>query len=184
MAAKEGVSEMSLPLCDINGKFYRTISVNQSDRVLEPPASQSAGRYHRHGQRALYMSPSLDWARMAVSGYMREDMKPRFVFTVDVTGARVFDQRSQSACRIAGIDRDLSNRPWRAALKAGTEPDSWQVADKVRGLDADGLVDVSRHIPGGWHLVLFKWNEFGGPKLRVSGGPETVYPKLDGPKWS
>lgn len=175
---------MALPLSEISGKFYRTISVNEADHVLVPPTPQSAGRYHRHGQRALYMSPSLDWARTAVSGYMREDMRPRFVFTLEVTGAQVFDQRSISACREFGLDRELSNRPWRAALKAGKEPESWQIADQIRGLNADGLIDVSRHIPGGWHLVLFKWNGPGGPKLRVSGGSETVYPKLDGPKWS
>lgn len=175
---------MSVPLVEISGIFYRTVAVNKADRVLEPPSLQSAGRYHRHGQRALYMSPSLEWARTAVSGYMREDMKPRFVFTLEVTGAQVFDQRSHSACRDVGIDRELSDRPWRTALNEGREPDSWLVSDQIRGLDADGLIDVSRHIPSGWHLVLFKWNEFGGPKVCVSGGPETVYPKRDGPKWS
>ena len=82
---------MPVPLCDMSGKFYWTIGVNQIDRVLEPPNSQSAGRYHRHGQKALYMSPSLHWARRAVSGYMREDMKPRFVLTLEVIGAQVLD---------------------------------------------------------------------------------------------
>jgi RES domain-containing protein len=175
---------MPVPLTELSGKFYRTIPVNQIDRVLAPPTPQSAGRYHRHGQRALYMSPNLDWARRAVSGYMREDMKPRFVFTLDVIGARVFDQRSLRSCRDIGVDRDLSNRPWRPALNEGKEPDSWQISDQIRELDADGLIDVSRHIPGGWHLVLFRWNAFGGPVVRVSGGPATVYPNPSGPKWS
>ena len=175
---------MPVPLCNLSGKFYRSIAVNQIDRVLAPPASQSAGRYHRHGQEALYVSPSLDWARKAVSGYMREDMKPRFVFTLEVIGAQVFDQRSLSACRDIGVDREMSNRPWREALKDGKEPASWLVSDRVRELNADGLIDVSRHIPNGWHLVLLRWNENGGPKVRVTSGPETVHPKLEGPKWS
>ncbi len=170
---------MPVPLSDLSGKFYRAIAVNQMDRVLAPPTAQSAGRYHRHGQSALYMSPSLEWVRTAVSGYMREDRKPRYVFTLEVTGARVFDQRSQSACREIGIDPETAGRPWRQALKDGREPESWQVADRVRALDADGLVDVSRNIPDGWHVVLFKWNESGGPKVRVSGGPETIHPTLE-----
>ena len=175
---------MPVPLCSLSGKFYRTISVNQIDRVLAPPVLRSAGRYHRHGQEALYMSPSLDWARTAVSGYMREELKPRFVFTLEVIGAQIFDQRNLSACRDIGVDRDTSNRPWRKALKDGKEPTSWLVSDRIRDLNADGLIDVSRHIPNGWHLVLFKWNENGGPKVRVTGGPEIVHPKLEGPKWS
>ena len=175
---------MKTPLLEMNGQFYRTVSVNQTDQVLAPPSLQSAGRYHRHGQKALYMSPSLDWARRAVSGYMREDNKPRFGFTLDLRGAQVVDQRSLSVCRDIGIDREMSKRPWRQALQEGREPDSWQVSDRVRELGADGLIDVSRHIPNGWHLVLFRWNENDGPQVRVTGGPVTFHPKTDGPKWS
>jgi RES domain-containing protein len=170
-------------LCNIGGSFFRTIPLDRIDHVLDPPAPTSAGRYHRHGQPALYMSPSLDWARAAVSGYMREDMKPRFVVPLEVEEAQVFDQRNLNACREFGIDRSLSNMPWRSAIRNGQQPNSWQVSDRVRESNADGLIDVSRHIPKGWHLVLFKWNDLGGPKVRVSGDPQTVYPDHDGPKW-
>ena len=172
------------PLLTISGTFYRAVRPERLNDVLQPPDQTSAGRYHRHGQAALYMSPSLEWSRIAVSGYMREDGLSRLIVPLQVDDAHVFDQRDRHACAQLGIDRNLSNASWRQALQDGEIPPSWPIADAARNIPADGIVDISRHIPQGWHLNLFRWNDMGGPQVKVIGEPTEVHPKTHGAKWS
>lgn len=167
----------------VSGSFFRAVLADRVDEVLAPPRPESAGRYHRPGQATLYMSPKLEWAMIAVSGYIREDGLSRVVVPLMVNEAHVLDQRDEEACRILGIDRDLSNCPWRPALQEGLEPPSWGNADVVRAIGADGIIDRSRKIPGGWHVNLFRWNELGGPSVSVCGDPIAIDLSSDGPKW-
>jgi len=129
------------------------------------------------------MSPKLEWAIIAVSGYIREDGRPRVVVPLMVGEAHVLDQHDEEACRLLGIDRELSNAPWRHALAAGQEPPSWRNADAARKAGADGIIDRSRMIPGGWHVNLFHWNELGAPSVIVAGDPIAIRLSPDGPKW-
>jgi hypothetical protein len=158
-----------VPLLTIQGRFYRAILAARTAEVIAPPGPASAGRYHRPGQPALYITGSAEWARIAVSSYRREDGLPRVVVPLDVGAARVFDQRDAQACAALGIDPETSNMEWRAALAAGREPPSWRNADAARAAGADGIIDRSRHIPGGWHVALFRWNDLGGPRVVVAG---------------
>jgi hypothetical protein len=93
---------------------------------------------------------------------------------LEIEAALVFDQRDEDACRILGIDRDRSNNSWRKALESGTEAGSWINADAARAAGADGIVDRSRLISGGWHVTLFRWNGQGGPTVRIAGEPRHV----------
>ncbi|MBY0519946.1 MAG: RES family NAD+ phosphorylase [Sphingomonas sp.] len=161
----------TVPLLTISGRFFRAILTDRIDVVLAPPGPHSAGRYHRLGQPALYVTHDPDWARIAVSGYMREDGLPRMIVPVDIDAARVLDQRDAVACAALGIDRDQSNVNWRVELAAGREPASWRNADAAREIGADGIIDRSRHIPGGWHVTLFRWNQPGAPSVAVAGTP-------------
>jgi len=102
------------------------------------------------------MSPTIEWATIAVSGYIREDNRPRVVVPLMVSDAYVLDQHDEDACWRLGIDRALSNVPWRPALALGQEPPSWKNSDAARAAGADGIIDRSRMIPGGWHLNLFR----------------------------
>lgn len=120
---------------------------------------------------------------IAVSGYIREDGRTRVVVPLAVSEAHVLDQHDDEACRLLGIDRDLSNAQWRAALQAGREPPSWRNADAARAAGADGIIDRSRMIPNGWHLNLFRWNEFGGPSIRIVGKPTAIRLSSNGPMW-
>lgn len=120
---------------------------------------------------------------IAVSGYIREDGRPRVVVPLMVGEAHVLDQHDEAACRVLGIERDLSDAQWRQALEAGEEPLSWRNADAARAADADGIIDRSRMIPGGWHVNLFRWNELGGPSVTISGAPTSIRLSSDGPKW-
>jgi RES domain-containing protein len=175
--------DMSLKFRKIGGNFFRAVLIERLDSVLAPPDAASAGRYHRHGQAALYMSPTCDWAKIAVSGYMREDHRPRIVVPLLVSDALVVDQHDEASCQVLGIDRELSNAPWREALDKGTEPPSWRNSDAARAAGADGIIDRSRMIPGGWHLNLFRWNELGGPSVEVCGDPIDIKLSENGPKW-
>jgi RES domain-containing protein len=172
-----------VPLRRVEGAFFRAVLADRVAEVLDPPAAGSAGRYHRLGQAALYMSPSVEWATIAVSGYIREDDRARVVVPVWVSGAKIFDQHDATACEALGIDREDSNVPWRAALAEGREPPSWRNADRARAAGADGIIDRSRMIPGGWHLNLFRWNALGGPEVRVCGEAVAIRLTDGGVKW-
>lgn len=171
------------PFRKISGRFYRTVVVERLDHLLDPPGPNSAGRYHRLGQPALYTSPEPEWAIMATAGYMREDGLKRVVVPLEITEALVVDQHDEDVCTALGIDRDHSNLSWRVALSEGREPPSWRSADLARASGADGIIDRSRQIKGGWHLNLFHWNALGGPKVEIAGDPLPVVLTADGPKW-
>ncbi|NTF51104.1 RES family NAD+ phosphorylase [Agrobacterium rhizogenes] len=167
----------------ISGRFFRSVLTERLDHVLDPPEASSAGRYHRLGQATLYTSASLEWSIIAISGYMREDQRPRVVVPLLVSDAIVVDQHDPQACEQLGIDRGLSNLSWRSALADGQEPASWRNADIARAAGADGIIDRSRLIPGGWHLNLFRWNALGGPSVEVCGEPVEIKLSENGPKW-
>ncbi len=179
----EGVASARAGLRRASGRFFRAVVLDRVQSVLAPPGPASAGRYHKLGQAALYMSPTCEWAATAVSGYIREDHLPRVVVPLLVGEAFVLDQHDEAACRRLGIDRDASNASWRSALAANTEPPSWRNADAARAAGADGIIDRSRIIPGGWHLTLFRWNDLGGPRVEVDGEPTEIRLSDSGPKW-
>lgn len=158
----------------LSGPFYRTVLAERADQVLDPPHAGSAGRYHRIGQPALYMSPKKEWAIIATSGYMREDGLRRVVVPLMLDEALVVHQEDAGACTRLGIDPSLSSSPWRKALAEGQEPLSWRVSDAARAAGADGLIDLSRQIAGGWHLTLFRWNAEGTPRVQVCGEAEEI----------
>jgi hypothetical protein len=130
----------------LEGPFFRAVLADRVASVLAPPGPESAGRYHRPGQPILYMSPVLEWAMIAVSGYIREDGRPRVVVPLMVGAAYAVDQHDQEMCKRFGIERDLSNIPWRPALAAGQEPPSWRNADAARAAGADGKPGRNSHL--------------------------------------
>jgi hypothetical protein len=100
---------------------------------------------------------------------MAEDGIPRVIVPLEVDAAQVLDQHDEAACLSLGINRDQSNVRWRQALERGEEPPSWRNADAARVSGADGIIDRSRGITGGWHVAMFRWNALGGPRVQVVG---------------
>lgn len=170
-------------LLPVEGIFYRAVLSVNAHAVLAPPGPQSAGRYHRQGQPALYMSPFPEWSIIAVSGYMREDGLARVLIPLRLTGAWLVDQRDKAKCDQLGIVPDAANDSWRTALQQGRTPGSWQNADKARATGADGIIDCSRFIPGGWHVCLFGWNAQSTARVAVCGKPTPITLSQDGPTW-
>lgn len=167
----------------VEGRFFRSVSANRLDKILDPPDPKSAGRYHPPGESILYTSATFESAVAAISSYMRQDGLPRMMVPLQIGEAFVLDQHDVEACKVFGIERDLSNEPWQAALAEGREPASRRNADIARASGADGIIDRSRKMPGGWHLNLFYWNESGGPKVEICGEPVEIILSADGPTW-
>lgn len=156
----------------ISGRFWRAITADRAEQVLDLPGPESAGRYHRPGQPALYITPEADWAAIAIGRYLLADGIERVAVPLELDGAEVFDQRNLAACAALGIDPEQSQVRWNDELAAGREPPSWRASDAARAGGAQGIIDVSRGIAGGWHACLFAWNVHGSPQVRVAGNPQ------------
>jgi RES domain-containing protein len=165
--SEKGVSE----LLSVAGRFWRAVPEDRVAQVLDPPGPESAGRYHRPGEPALYITREADWATIALGRYMAVDGIPRLAIPLELDSAKLLDQRDAGACAALGFDPARSQARWQDVLAAGGEPPSWHASDVARASGADGLVDPSRGIDGGWHVVLFHWNTPGAPQLRVCGDP-------------
>ena len=155
----------------ISGRFWRAISAKRVEHVLEPPGPDSAGRYHRPGQSALYVTPEADWAAIAIGRYLLADGIERVVVPLELDHAHVFDQHDAAACATLGIDPEASQVRWNDELAAGRQPPSWRASDAARAAGFDGIIDRSRGIVGGWHVCLFRWNRPDMPQLRIVGEP-------------
>lgn len=162
---------MTLRFHRITGQFWRAIAVERVGEVLAAPASENAGRYHRPGQAALYITPHADWATIAIGRYLLADGIARVAVPLELDDAAVFDQRDPIACAALGIDPEESQVRWNTELAAGREPPSWRASDAARAAGAQGIVDRSRGIEHGWHVCLFAWNVPGAPQVRVAGEP-------------
>ena len=127
--------------------------------------SVRAGRYSRPDQKTLYLSATPEGVAAAMVAH-DDGTAERVIVPLDVTATGIFDLRDDAACQKAGIDRADALAPWQDVVRQGGEPSSWRVADALRSLGANGLIDPSRTAPGLWHLVLFRWNVPGGAEVR------------------
>ncbi len=157
-------------LIRVEGVFCRSISAGHRDRVLD--GSVRPGRYSRISEPSLYLSSSREGVEAAMTAHTQDGDPERVILPLRVVADRIFDLRDPEACAEAGIDRDRAVADWQDIVKAGGEAPSWQVADVIRSLGANGLIDPSRQVPGLWHLVLFRWNEPGGAEVRLIANGE------------
>ena len=142
--------------------------------MLDVPGPDSAGRYHRPGQPALYIACEVDWAVIATARYMADEPVPRVAVPLRVSEAFLLDQRDGATCRRLGIDAEASRTRWQIDLAEGREPLSWANSDVARAIGADGVVDPSRGILDGWYVALFRWNAPGAPVVELDGEPVEV----------
>ena len=68
----------------ISGRFWRAIATDRVTQVLEQAGPDSAGRYHRPGQPALYITPEADWATNAMGRYLLTDGIERVVVPLEL----------------------------------------------------------------------------------------------------
>ena len=99
-----------VPLRKVSGRFYRAVPMDRLEHVLAPPGPGSAGRYHRHGQPALYIALEADWAAISIARYVVEDGLERIVVPLRLSEARVVDQRDAATCAAYGPGIDPQPR--------------------------------------------------------------------------
>ena len=163
MSAAPGIAAF---LAEVHGTFFREVD---RDRVEDALAgSRRPGRYSRGDQPTLYLSASRAGVEAAMTAY-RNGQGQRAVLPFEVRAAGLFDlRRPEALARVrAGFGDPLAD--WRRTLDQGATPASWLARDWIEGMGAVGLIDPSRHAPGLWHLVLFRWNRPGAPTVSPVG---------------
>jgi len=144
------------PFLNISGIFYRSINALAANKVLA--GSTRPGRYSSGSQKTLYMSASKQGVAVSMQAHTHADAPEQTLLKLNVVANNIFDLRDALACQTAGIDPADANAPWQKTVATGGTPPSWQVANMLRKLGANGLIDPSRNAPDLWHLVLFNWN--------------------------
>jgi RES domain-containing protein len=163
-------------LREISGRFFRVIEAGDDD-PLSAKAHRTPGRFHRAGERALYISPSPDSAAIAIGHrVLAGDKAARTLIGVELKDAIVIDLLDEQACARFGITYADAAAPWMRVFEAGKTPLSWAVADKLRSRGVHGLIDPSRRAPGYglWRITLFRWNESGAPRVTQIGGKKAI----------
>lgn len=150
---------------EVDGTFYRSIDPFFRSQALA--GSVRPGRYSRDGQPTLYLSASPEGVAAAIKAHTVPGDPQRVLVSIGVKASGIFDLRDQDACAEAGIDPGRAFLPWQDVVRQGGSAPSWQIADTLRDLGANELIDPSRTAPGLWHLVLFRWNVPDGAKVRL-----------------
>ena len=155
-------------LCDVSGTFFRAVA---HDRVAAALAgSHGAGRYAAPHQPTLYLSASREGvaAAMVAHGGLSDDTRTVRAFRVEARA--IFDLRDDAAlARVRGEACEPFG-PWQQQAASGSEPPSWRARKWIEAQGANGLIDPSRQVPGLWHLVLFRWNMPGAPRVEPIPG--------------
>ncbi|CAN5505768.1 hypothetical protein BH10PSE3_BH10PSE3_05320 [soil metagenome] len=153
---------------ELSGTFYRIVF--EADQHLALAGAKSPeGRFHHGGLPALYLSSKVDWAAKAIAPYRRPGDARRLVVPLHVERARIVDLRKAEHCAALSIQPLDADIPWRPQREKELVADSWKPADLVRASDGDGMIYTARSAPERWHLVLFRWNDLGGPKVVPAG---------------
>lgn len=159
----------------LSGRFWRIVPEHRLDRVLEGAASPE-GRFHRDGQRAIYLSPSPWDAAFAVAPYLRPGDAPRVSVPLFLEQACLADLRDGDTCAALGLRGDETAIPWLPERARGLPATTWRASDAAREAGHDGMIYAARSAPERWHLVLFRWNAPDAPALRRDGAPLPFVP--------
>jgi RES domain-containing protein len=143
----------------LSRRFWRILSPRWQHAPLSGEgAARHGGRWNRPGHAALYMSETIE---TAFAEYQQEiGVRPGTFVAYDVVGAQVAD-----LTRAEEVSREELLAPWKeAAFVRKVDPASWRLVDQLRPR-ADGVRVPSAQYQDGVNLVLWRWNESGGPKV-------------------
>jgi RES domain-containing protein len=153
-----------------HGQFWRVVFASQVADVLQG-AHSPEGRYHHSGQSALYISPSPDYARIAVDAYLKAGDPDRVIVPLTLATAHLLDVRDPAVQRQLGLNGTEANTLWQPERAKGLSATSWIASDAVRNTGADGMIYGARSDATRWHIVLFQWNAKTGAQVQPSGPP-------------
>lgn len=143
----------------VSRRFWRILSPRWRPAPLSGAgAARNGGRWNRPGEPALYMSEAIE---TAFAEYQQElGVRPGTFIAFEVAGARIAHVADDAEL----ASEDLLG-PWKEeAFVRNLDPPTWRLADALRAR-ADGARVPSSRYPGGINLVLWRWNETGGPAV-------------------
>lgn len=161
----------------LNGIYHRMKTLAEAADILAA-AHAPEGRFHRHGQPALYLSATAQGCIVATARYTNESTPERGIFPLQVTDARVVDLRDDAATTALGIDATHRAMEWQSLRAKGLPSPTWDLADRVRDLGLDGMLYASRTDLTKTHLTLFRWNETGTRAKVQQVGPHIAVENL------
>lgn len=152
----------------LDGIYWRMKFLSEASDILGP-ARAPEGRSHHDGQRACYLSESQRGAIIATKIYVKPNDPPRGLFPLNIQRARVVDLRDRVATEHFEIDVTHRAADWQAIRARGLPAPTWEISDRVRDLNLDGMLYASRTEPTITHLTLFRWNEPGTAIIEENG---------------
>jgi RES domain-containing protein len=153
------------PLGALDGRFWRMLSVRWQRDPLSSGSHLTGGRWNPKDARALYLSSDHS---TAVMEYHRDLIRPGTLAAYDVSAERIADLTDPLNTERAGIGPDVLLCDWQTIFAIDRDrPPSWDLAERLIADGAQGVLvpSVQRH--GGTNLVLWRWNEDGGARVRL-----------------
>jgi RES domain-containing protein len=165
----------NLTLANHAGRYWRAGFLDRAAQLLNP-AGAPHGRWHHHGQKALYLSGSPEGCQVALRVYVEKTDPPRGIFPFQISGARIVDLRDATTRAALGVPLPDIHAFWADIAAQGKVSPTWDLSDHLRDLGLDGLLSPSRSRPDLTHLTLFNWNAGNGPQVIPDGKPEPFDP--------
>lgn len=148
----------------LDGRFWRIVSPRWAHAPLSGEgAARHGGRWNPPGVKALYLSLEIE---TAFAEYQQElGTRPGVFVAYDVERAMALDLRQAEGRATAGLEAEDLLAPWKEiAWVRGRTPASWAACERLVG-EVDGLIAPSVQREGGANLILWRWNDAGGPRV-------------------
>ncbi|MGB3316229.1 MAG: RES domain-containing protein [Albidovulum sp.] len=101
-----------------SGRVWHSVFATRRDLALDG-AQHREGRFHHDGQKALYLSPTPEHARLAISVYVGPDDPPRVILPLQLSMAQLLDLRDAGVQRQLGLQGHEASVNWRPERAAG-----------------------------------------------------------------
>ena len=154
------------PLARIRGQWWRVLVPKWAVHPLNGEgAATYGGRFNAPRTAAIYLSADIATAVAEYQNMIMARPGTFCVYALDVSGVvDATDIDVRRAWRIGPIDTESD---WRMAAAQGQQPRTWRLARRLIDAGAAGLCYPSRRRPGGKSLVLWRWNDDKGRRVRV-----------------
>lgn len=102
----------------VAGTCHRIAFARYADDVLDGVIHPD-GRFHRHGQPALFASPSPEALAVAIDNYLNGSDAPCVMISLDVTCSGIVDLGDPASSAELGIDPSWPSVPWAEEPRGG-----------------------------------------------------------------
>jgi RES domain-containing protein len=172
-----------MPAAGFHGRCWRVLAPRWAQAPLSGAgAARRGGRYNEPGTEALYMSLDL---MTAVAEYEQDlGIRPGTFCAYEVEVADgIVDLTDAAVRRNLGLDEADLFCPWKEiAFVRRVRPPTWDVAARLIGEGRAGAQVPSTRQPGGLNLVLWRWNDAPGRRVRVLDPQGDLSPAVTAPR--